>query len=103
MRGSCIPRPRADASTARRTTPRSPLTRDRGILVGTPHSAALPALVAATSPDVQRAALYGPAGLGHLGGPPAEQPLYRPLRDIEEATRVWETSQALVHGPVRDA
>lgn len=67
----------------------------RGILVGTPESAALPALYAATSPDARRARLYGPRGLGHLGGAPAEQPLYSRLRSEEEAQRVWQISEEL--------
>lgn len=67
----------------------------RGILVGTPESAALPALSAATSPDARRARLYGPRGLGHLGGAPAEQQLYSRLRSGEEAQRVWQVSEEL--------
>lgn len=67
----------------------------RGILLGTADSAGLPALHAATSPDAERGRLYGPSGPGHLGGPPAEQRLYTPLRDADEATRIWETSEEL--------
>jgi len=65
----------------------------RGILLGTPESAALPALFAATAPDARRGALYGPSGPGHLGGPPAEQPLYSRLRSPEEARRIWQVSE----------
>lgn len=67
----------------------------RGILVGTPESAALPALSAATAPDARRARLYGPRGLGHLGGAPAEQQLYSRLRSGEEAQHVWQVSEEL--------
>lgn len=67
-----------------------------GVLVGTPDTALLPALHAATSPDVEPGALYGPRGPGHLGGPPAAQRLYAPLRSAEDARRVWEVSEALV-------
>ena len=67
----------------------------RGVLVGTVETAALPALLAATAPDAG-GRLFGPSGLGHLGGPPAEQRLYRPLRDAHEAARVWETSERMV-------
>ncbi|MFI6938858.1 SDR family oxidoreductase [Streptomyces sp. NPDC050418] len=67
----------------------------RGILVGTVESAQLPALYAATSPDAARGCLYGPSGPGHLGGPPAEQKLYGPLRSAEDARRIWEVSQEL--------
>lgn len=65
----------------------------RGLLVGTPETAALPALYAATSRDAAGRRLYGPRGLGHLGGAPAEQPLYRPLRSAEDAARLWTLSE----------
>jgi NAD(P)-dependent dehydrogenase (short-subunit alcohol dehydrogenase family) len=65
----------------------------RGILVGTPETAALPALFAATSPESVGGRMYGPSGPGHLGGAPAEQALYRPLLDEAEAARVWEVSE----------
>ena len=68
----------------------------RGLLVGTPETAMGPALLAATAPDARSGAFYGPRGLGHLGGPPAEQGLYRSLRDPEEARRVWDVSAELV-------
>ncbi|WP_136057025.1 SDR family oxidoreductase [Microbacterium sp. K24] len=67
----------------------------RGILVGTPESAALSALYAATSPDARRGRLYGPRGLAHLGGAPAEQKMYSRLRSEEEARRVWQVSEEL--------
>jgi NAD(P)-dependent dehydrogenase (short-subunit alcohol dehydrogenase family) len=64
----------------------------RGILVGTPETAALPALFAATSPEAEGGRFYGPSGPGHLGGAPAEQRLYPPLRDAAAAARVWDES-----------
>lgn len=67
----------------------------RGIVVGTVHSAQLPALFAATSPDAERGRFYGPRGIGHMGGPPAEQKLYSRLRGTEEARRVWQVSEEL--------
>ena len=67
----------------------------RGILVGTPSSAALPAVFAATDPEAQGGRLYGPSGLRHLGGLPAEQPLYTRLRSETDARRVWELSERL--------
>lgn len=67
----------------------------RGILVGTVESATLPALYAATSPDAQGGRLYGPSGPGHLGGPPAEQPLYSRLRSVDDARRSWAESERL--------
>ena len=66
-----------------------------GILFGTPASAALPALLAATSPDAIGGRLYGPAGPGHLGGRPAEQALFRPMRSAEDAARLWRLSEEL--------
>ncbi|MGN7797954.1 SDR family oxidoreductase [Leifsonia sp. 22587] len=68
----------------------------RGILVGTPETAALPALLAATGPDAEGGRMYGPSGPGHLGGAPAEQTLYPPLRDTVEAARVWEVAEQQV-------
>lgn len=65
----------------------------RGLLVGTVESAAEPALLAATAPDAG-GAFFGPAGPGHVGGPPARQDLYRPLVDEATARRVWELSLA---------
>lgn len=67
----------------------------RGLLVGTPESAALPAVHAATSPSALPGRLYGPSGPGHLGGAPAEQKLYRPLRSTEDAARSWALSEEL--------
>lgn len=66
-----------------------------GLLVGTPETAALPALLAATGADAVGGRLYGPSGPGHLGGAPAEQALFAPLRDAAEASRVWEVSERL--------
>jgi NAD(P)-dependent dehydrogenase (short-subunit alcohol dehydrogenase family) len=68
----------------------------RGILVGTVQTAQLPALYAATSPDAKRGGFYGPSGLGHMGGPPGEQNLYRRLRSTEDAQRIWQVSEELV-------
>ncbi|WP_207455896.1 SDR family oxidoreductase [Desertivibrio insolitus] len=67
----------------------------RGILLGTAETAGLPALLAATTPEPAGGRLFGPAGPGHLGGRPAEQPLYRALRDAAEGRRVWEVSERL--------
>ncbi len=67
----------------------------RGILVGTPSSAALSAVYAATGPDAHGGRLYGPKGFRHLSGLPAEQPLYSRLRSESDARRVWELSEQL--------
>ncbi|MFE5410210.1 SDR family oxidoreductase [Microbacterium sp. NPDC056569] len=67
----------------------------RGILVGTPSSAALSAVYAATSPDARGGHLYGPKGFRHLGGLPAEQPVYSRLQSAADGRRVWELSEQL--------
>ncbi|WP_435742608.1 SDR family oxidoreductase [Microbacterium sp. PMB16] len=67
----------------------------RGIVFGTPESASLPALYAATSPDARRRSMYGPSGIGHLGGGPAEQRVYSRLRSEDEARRVWQISEEM--------
>ncbi|GMA33013.1 hypothetical protein [Litorihabitans aurantiacus] len=64
-------------------------------LVGTPASAALPAVLAAVGPDSRGSALYGPSGPGHLGGAPAEQPVYSRLTVEADAARIWALSQEL--------
>ena len=68
----------------------------RGLIVGTPETAALPALYAATSPQAEDGRLYGPSGIGHLGGAPAEQSLYSRIRSGDEAGRIWRTSEELL-------
>lgn len=51
--------------------------------------------MAATDPDAKPGAFYSPSGPGNLGGPPAEQRLYPPLRSEAEAQRVWQVSEQL--------
>jgi NAD(P)-dependent dehydrogenase (short-subunit alcohol dehydrogenase family) len=68
----------------------------RGILFGTAESAALPAVYAATSPDAKGGLFYGPKGFNHLGGAPAEEPLYSRLADPEDGRKIWEMSERLV-------
>jgi len=63
--------------------------------VGTPLTAGLPALMAATYLDSEGGRMYGPSGFQHVGGAPDEQRLYKPLRDEEEARRVWSASEKL--------
>ncbi|WP_306367150.1 SDR family oxidoreductase [Nocardiopsis sp. CC223A] len=67
----------------------------RGILAGTVETAKLPALMAATDPAAKPGVLYSPSGPGNLGGRPAEQKLYAPLRSPQEAERVWRVSEQL--------
>ncbi|MFE7509534.1 SDR family oxidoreductase [Promicromonospora sp. NPDC057488] len=68
---------------------------EHGILLGTVRTAGLPALMAATDPASRPGALYGPSGPGNLGGAPAEQRMYAPLRSPQDAARVWELSERL--------
>lgn len=70
-------------------------TSKRGIVAGTPETAALPALYAATSPDAVAGRLYAPRGIGHLGGGPAEQKVFSRLRSEEDARRIWQVSEKL--------
>lgn len=67
----------------------------RGILTGTPESAALAAVFAATSPDAQSGHFYGPDGFQHLRGAPTEQKLYPSLASVEDGRRIWELSDRL--------
>ncbi|WP_396642218.1 SDR family oxidoreductase [Microbacterium sp.] len=67
----------------------------RGILTGTVESAGLPALMAVTAPDSKRGLMFGPSGPGRVGGAPAEQPLFPPLRSVDDATSIWERSEEL--------
>ncbi|TXK17760.1 SDR family oxidoreductase [Homoserinibacter sp. GY 40078] len=86
---------RGEAARGRRTIG---FLSERGLLLGTVRSAGLPALLAATSPDAG-GSFYGPSGLGHLGGAPAQQKLYSRLRSVDEARRVWQVSQELTGVP----
>lgn len=65
----------------------------RGLLVGTPNTAKLPALMAATAADPGM--FYGPQWPGNAGGPPGAQKLWKPLRDNDAAARMWEVSETL--------
>ncbi|MGY1804354.1 SDR family oxidoreductase [Blastococcus sp. SYSU D00922] len=65
-------------------------------LTGTVATALLPALHAATSPQARGGRMYGPSGLAHLSGAPAEQDIYRPLRSREDAARIWRVSEELI-------
>ena len=72
----------------------------RGLLVGTPETAALPALLAAVVPGAG-GRFFGPSGPGRLGGAPAEQRLWSRLRSEADARHAWAVSQELagVHFP----
>ena len=65
----------------------------RGLIVGNLATAPLPALMAATAPEARGGRMYGPSGLGHLSGAPAEQALYSRLRSADDARRIWTISE----------
>ncbi|KNC20166.1 short-chain dehydrogenase [Arthrobacter sp. RIT-PI-e] len=63
-------------------------------VVGTPDNAALPALMAATTPDTGDH-FFGP---GHtLGGPPTAQAHWAPTQNMDDARRLWEVSEQLIN------
>jgi NAD(P)-dependent dehydrogenase (short-subunit alcohol dehydrogenase family) len=66
---------------------------DRGIVLGTVETAQLPAVMAATTTSSAR--FFGPSGLGHLGGAPAEQKPYSRLQNVDEAERMWAVSEKM--------
>ncbi|MCC8906345.1 SDR family oxidoreductase [Curtobacterium sp. GD1] len=71
----------------------------RGLLVGTPASAAEPALLAATDADLD-GGFVGPTGPGQLGGPAGRRKPWAPLLRDEDAARLWDVSEALVGSSV---
>lgn len=67
-----------------------------GPLIG--HSAeggAMPILFAATSPEAQPGALYGPKGLFEMKGPPGLCKFARAANDPQACATLWEMSEAL--------
>ncbi|MEV4539188.1 SDR family oxidoreductase [Asanoa sp. NPDC049518] len=67
----------------------------RAGILGTPETAALPALYAATSPAALGERLFAPGGLGNVSGAPTELALFSRLRSTDEADRVWRVSEQL--------
>ncbi|MEO7125044.1 MAG: SDR family oxidoreductase [Nakamurella sp.] len=67
------------------------------------EGAALPALLAATSPEAHGGQLFGPRGLGHIGGAPSIQKLYSRLRSTDDANRIWKISKQLIGTSQREA
>lgn len=65
-----------------------------GLLVGTPDSASLPALLAATAADAG-GRFYGPKGPGNAGGAPAEQEPWTPMKSAADAARLRTLSEQL--------
>ncbi|GAB7036871.1 MULTISPECIES: SDR family oxidoreductase [Catenuloplanes] len=64
-------------------------------LLGTPQTAMLPALYAATHPDARPGRFYGPQSVANMSGRPGEQKLYSNLRSEEDAARMWDLSAKL--------
>ena len=60
-------------------------------------SGALPALYAATAPNVQGGDYYGPGGFKELGGKPKKVDSSPTARDPALAQRVWEMSERLTN------
>lgn len=71
----------------------------RGLLVGTPASAAEPALLAATDTDLD-GGFVGPTGPGQLGGPAGRRKPWAPLLRDDDAARLWDVSESLVGSAV---
>lgn len=87
---------RPEIGRARAVGARRPITLlSRLGVLGTVESAALPAVLAATTPDPGPGAFYGPQGPGGLGGPPGPVRLFGPLRSAQDARRAWELTHAL--------
>jgi NAD(P)-dependent dehydrogenase (short-subunit alcohol dehydrogenase family) len=63
-------------------------------IAGTPDTAALPALMAATDAGSQGGLFFGPKHV--IGGPPSLQSLWTPLNSLRDARRMWEVSERLV-------
>ncbi|WP_291052761.1 SDR family oxidoreductase [Herbiconiux sp.] len=63
-------------------------------VAGTVHSAALPALLAATGTDSLGDQFFGPKRTA--GGPPARLEFWPPLQNLHDAKRLWEVSETLV-------
>ncbi|WP_032376808.1 SDR family oxidoreductase [Rhodococcoides fascians] len=62
-------------------------------IAGTVDSAAQPGVIAAAGTVSRGDQFVGPARL--IGGPPAEVGLWKPLRNMDDARRLWEASEEL--------
>ncbi|MER8043693.1 oxidoreductase [Streptomyces sp. NPDC094032] len=65
------------------------------LLAQPPAAGALPQLYAATAPDAEGGALYGPDGPGELRGAPKRVALAPAATDPETGRRLWELSERL--------
>ena len=63
-------------------------------VVGTPETAALPALLAATGPGSRGDEFFGPKR--QVGGAPTSLAPWSPLRDLDDARRLWDESERLI-------
>ena len=63
-------------------------------VAGTVDSSARPALMAATGPESQGDQFYGPKR--QVGGAPTQVELWSPLRNMDDARRLWEESAQLI-------
>jgi len=66
-----------------------------GVLAQTVEGGLLPALYAATSPQARGGLFYGPSGIAHLAGTPAEQKIYKSATSAADAARLWGISERL--------
>ena len=66
-----------------------------GIISQTAEGGILPALYAATHEKARGGVLYGPSGVLHLAGAPAEQKPYRASTKPGEAERTWTIAEQL--------
>jgi len=58
-------------------------------------SGAMPAMLAATGPDVQKLDYYGPTKMAEFKGPPGPARMPERAKDDEVAKRLWEVSEKL--------
>ncbi|MFI8966850.1 oxidoreductase [Streptomyces sp. NPDC053493] len=65
------------------------------LLAQAPETGALPQLYAATAPDAEGGALYGPGGPGELRGAPRRVAYAPAATDPETGRRLWELSERL--------
>lgn len=66
-----------------------------GVFLNTAEKGALPALQAATAPDVVPGGYYGPQGMGEMRGASGPAKLSKAARDPELGRRLWDVSVAL--------
>lgn len=65
------------------------------LLASKPEDGALPQLFAATSPNAEPGAYYGPTGLAEYRGPVGKAGATARAKSLEDARRLWEVSEQL--------